>query len=157
MKNFFKWMKQNWAVPLFLVVGVILLIVGSKQGWFDPKIKQFAIDPTNPDNTNDNSTPTISDTKANNLAVAVHDAFVNHYLYWDSDLAVEVMRPISNLKDADLITVGNKYASLYGSKQETWERTLRSILAAEILGAGYLETASAMRDDITNRLSSVGL
>lgn len=157
MKNFFKWMKQNWAVPLFLVVGVVLLIVGSKQGWFDPKIKQGTIDPSNPDNTNDNSTPTISDVKANNMAIKVHDAFVNHYLYWDSALALEVMRPIDNLKDADLIVVGNKYVSLYGNKAETWERSLSGLLGSETLGVGLLESASAMRDQITNRLAAVGL
>lgn len=157
MKSFFKWLKANWAIPLILIGGAIVLIAGSKAGWFDPKIKLGAVDATDPTNTNDNSTPTISDVKANNLSVAVHDTFVNHYLYWDTDLAIEVMRPISNLKDADLIVVANKYNSLYGNKNETWERSLRSLLASETLGAGIFESASEMRNDLTNRLATLGV
>lgn len=157
MKNFSKWLKENWVLPLVLVVGVVLLIVGSKQGWFDPKIKQGAIDPTDPNNTNDNSSPTISDTKANNLAVAIHDRFVNHYLYWSPADAIEVMKPIYNLKDADLLTVANKYASLYSNKADSYERTMSNLLSSETLGAGYLENASQMRDEITTRLASLGV
>lgn len=145
-----KFLGKYWVVGLALLALVIVALVAAKQGWFAAKSKTL-----NPSTAaQDGSSQTISENVAHNLAVGVHDTFHNHYLYYDNDTAISIMTPLYELNDADIITVSNKYNSLYANDAVKTNRSMRSILQAEILG--FFGEANALRDEIVKRLNKLG-
>lgn len=146
-----KMFNKYWIVGLALLAIAIVAIIGAKQGWFTPKAR--TIDPTTA--AQDGSSQTISDNVAHNLAVGLRDTFHNHWLYYDNDTAIAVMRPIYDLSDADLIVVSNKYNSLFANDAVKTNRSMRSILQAENLGWFFGE-ANELRDELVVRLNKLG-
>ena len=128
----------------------MVYMIGHKKGWFSAQ--KTVIDPNDPANTLDNSVPSVSDPKINNLCVSIHDTFENLWLINDQDLAVETMKPLTLLSDADLIAVANKYSVLYSPM------SLRRQLAEEYLHNALTYTqAGTMRDNLVKRLTALSL
>ena len=149
MNKITDFLKKYWLIALVVLAISVVIVVGSKKGWFSAKSK--ALDPT--DAAQDGSVKQITENAAHNMAVSIHDTFDNHWLYWDSALTVSVLEPLYDLSDADLIAVSNKYNSLYSNDVIKENRSLKSIIQGELLGIGE---ANALRDEIVQRLSKLG-
>ena len=143
-----KFLKNNWVgIVLVLALGIFFYFA-IKKGLFNTN-KSEAIDPTT--GAQDGSNTTLSNAQITNRAKSVHDAFVNHYLFWDSDPAKQDLIILNNLRDADLIAVANKFSELYAGETEN---TLKALLQAETIGWGEV---AAMRDTLVDRLNILNL